>query len=235
MSVSLSSSDVNDSSMVMTFNEHQKINVNLLISNASPIKGTFYVVFRSQDKTSTRLQINVQLSIRKPVLLFSPQMISTNVARGKQKLIDVTITNIGDISAKNFKVNLPNDKRISMASFSTSSNIQYGDEKDGLSIHPNEAALLTVSYTIPAEAQLGELYGVIVVRTNLTVSKIPYTVAITSDDTLNLTIIVKDEYTYFANGAPLVVSAEVKLTNPRRDYFSTKVSHNGTGTINYIL
>ena len=78
---------------------------------------------------------------------------------------------------------------------------------------------------------LGEMSGTIVVNSQLASATLRYKFYITSTQKLNLTFFVKDEYTYFASGAPLVSGAEVRLTNPRRGYSVTRFTTNETGKI----
>jgi hypothetical protein len=51
---------------------------------------------------------------------------------------------------------------------------------------------------------------------------------------MNLTFVIKDEYTYFASGSPLVTGAEVRLVNPNRGYSESRYTLNNTG-MNLVL
>ena len=51
---------------------------------------------------------------------------------------------------------------------------------------------------------------------------------------MNITFVIKDEYTYFASGSPLVTGAEVRLVNPNRGYSESRYTLNNTG-MNFVL
>jgi hypothetical protein len=64
----------------------------------------------------TKPLVNIYLSIRKPELVFEPASLTKNVVRGTQKLLDIKVTNIGDVSARDVTINLPSDAKISLVS-----------------------------------------------------------------------------------------------------------------------
>jgi hypothetical protein len=169
-------------------------------------------------------------------LVFEPASLTKNVVRGTQKLLDIKVTNIGDVSARNVTINLPSDPRISLVSFS---NVGVGNPNDvgysnGLVIPPKGEAGMSLTITIESNAGLGELSGSIAVNTNTTTFWISYKIFITSVRQMNLTFVIKDEYTYFASGSPLVTGAEVRLVNPNRGYSESRYTLNNTG-MNFVL
>ncbi|CAG2220375.1 unnamed protein product [Mytilus edulis] len=94
---------------------------------------------------------------------------------------------------------------------------------------------MSLAVTVESNTPLGELRGAIAVNTNLTTFSLPYAITITSERRLNLTFVIKDEYTYFATGSPLVIGAEVKLVNPRRGYSETRLTYNNTDNFPLIV
>ena len=166
-------------------------------------------------------------------MVFEPTSLTENVVRGTQKLLDIKVTNIGDVSARDVTINLPSDPRISLVSFSNigvwiPSDAGYSN---GLVIHPKGKAGISLTITIESNAGLGEMSGSIAVNTNTTTFWISYKMFITSVRQMNLTFVIKDEYTYFASGSPLVTGAEVRLVNPQRGYSESRYSLNDTGMI----
>ena len=148
-------------------------------------------------------------------------------------MLDIKVTNIGDVSARDVTINLPSDPRISLVSFSNigvwiPSDAGYSN---GLVIHPKGKAGISLTITIESNAGLGEMSGSIAVNTNTTTFWISYKMFITSVRQMNLTFVIKDEYTYFASGSPLVTGAEVRLVNPQRGYSESRYSLNDTGMI----
>ncbi|XP_052075242.1 uncharacterized protein LOC127712685 isoform X3 [Mytilus californianus] len=120
-----------------------------------------------------------------------------------------------------------------MSLFTKGEDVNYANEqmRGSLTIPPLSEAIMSLAITVESNTPLGELRGTIAVNTNLTTFILPYAFTINSERQLNLTFVIKDEYTYFATGAPLVTGAEIKLVNPRRGYSETRFTYNDTGTV----
>ena len=194
-----------------------RIQLDLVIENARPLRGTIYVIFTTPLGTRAQLQVNIRLSIRTPLLLFTPEVLTANIVRGTQRVIDVRIQNTGEVPAENVRLDIPSDPRLSLVSFST-------NETDANGNHVMSAGSdgsFSLAVTIASTESLGQLSGRIAVNTDLTTSYLSYTFYITSIRDLNLTVLVEDEYTYFATDRPLLAGATVVLSNPRRRYSET--------------
>ncbi|VDI49478.1 Hypothetical predicted protein [Mytilus galloprovincialis] len=202
-----------------------------IVTDARPLNGRIYIIFSTLEGTETRLQVNMQFSVRKPLLVFAPTSIRENIVRGTQKILDVQVHNDGEVAAKDVIVSLPNDNRLSLVSFKTVDSLNSNENNDGITISPNEVAMMSLVVTTGLNDGLGEMSGTIVLNTDLTAASLSYRFYITSLSKLNLTISVKDEYTYFASGAPLVSGAEVRLINPRRQYSEKRYTTNETGFV----
>ncbi|KAH3832132.1 hypothetical protein DPMN_105409 [Dreissena polymorpha] len=203
----------------------------LVIRNARPLYGTIYIVFASDHGTTTRLRINIRLSIQKPVLSFLPNSISANILRGTQRFFNIGIKNIGKVAATNIDISLPNDPRITLVSLSLVNSSEDVVTGDKLGIPPDGEAQMTFGVTIGSNAALGEFHGTIYVNSKLTSTPLQYEFFVTSLQRFNLTFTIKDEYTYFAEGSPLVSGAKVSLSNPRRQYAQTFYTTNETGYV----
>ncbi|XP_052073342.1 uncharacterized protein LOC127711354 isoform X2 [Mytilus californianus] len=215
-------------------NSDEMVSFGFQMKDVKPMLKTFYIVFSTTDRTYERLQINVDLSIKKPLLIFEPFAVKDNIIRGTQNILDITIKNIGDIPARDVSIHIPNETKISLMSLSMKGeNVNYANEqlRDSLTIPSLSEAIMSLAITVESNTPLGELRGTIAVNTNLTTFILPYAITITSERRLNLTFVIKDEYTYFATGSPLVIGAEVKLVNPRRGYSETRLTYNNTGAV----
>ncbi|XP_076092310.1 uncharacterized protein LOC143063814 [Mytilus galloprovincialis] len=202
-----------------------------IVTEARPLNGRIYIIFSTPEGTESRLQLNMQFSVRKPLLVFEPTTLRENIVRGTQKILDVQVHNDGEVAAKNVIVSLPNDNRLSLVSFATVDRLNSNENNNGIIIGPNEKAMMSLVVTAGLNDGLGEMRGTIVLNTDLTAASLSYIFYITSLSKLNLTITVKDEYTYFASGAPLVSGAEVRLINPRRQYSEKRYTTNETGFV----
>lgn len=199
------------------------VKFDLVVKDAKPLLGTIYVLFTSQSGTASRLQVRINLSVLRPVIELNPPLIRANIVRGTQKILNINLTNIGEVEAKNIKVSLPNDKRLTLVSFTTSSS-DGSDE-----ILPGQSGLISIAVTTSSTEGLGEMTGTIYINSDLSSKALQYVIYIVSLQMFNVTFTVKDEYTYFAEGAPLVSNAKVRLVNPRRGYSEIKYTTNETG------
>ncbi|VDI20120.1 Hypothetical predicted protein [Mytilus galloprovincialis] len=229
------SEDKTEEAFFMTdLNSDEMVSFGFQMKDVKPMLKTFYIVFSTTDRTYERLQINVDLSIKKPILFFEPNAVKDNIIRGTQNILDITIKNIGDIQARDVNIHIPNESKISLLSLSRKGEtLNYANEqlRDSLTIPALSEAIMSLAVTVESNTPLGELRGTIAVNINLTTFILPYAITITSERRLNLTFEIKDEYTYFATGSPLVIGAEVKLVNPRRGYSETRLTYNDTGAV----
>ena len=146
--------------------------------------------------------------------------------------MDIVLNNDGDVLAKNVILGFPNDPRISVVSISAPNQTQTLDKFD---MPAGSNVSITIAVTTADDAGLGEMTGTIAVNSDLASASLRYKFYITSIQQLDLVFYVKDEYTYFASGSPLVSGAEVRLTNPRRRYSETRYTTNTTGDLYFII
>ena len=196
-----------------------QVHLDLVFENARPLSGTILIIFTSQLGTTTQLQVDIRLSVRTPLLVFTPDRLTANIVRGTQRILDVEMRNDGEVAATNVRLDLPADNRLSLVSFST----DQTDTSDvsGRVIPAGGSGRFSLAVTVPRNESLGELSGSIAINTESTTSHLPYTFYVTSIRNLDLTVRVEDEYTYFAADRPLVAGALVRLTNPRIRYSET--------------
>ncbi|KAL3847724.1 hypothetical protein ACJMK2_018620 [Sinanodonta woodiana] len=230
--VSSTHSNVSFEPFLTTLNNAQEISFDLVVTDAKPLSGTIYVIFASDDGTTARLQVYIRLTIRTPLLVFSPNSISQNIIRGTQMIFEVMLSNQGEVAARNIVTDFPNDQRLSIVSFSNVKD-NSSSTSENITIASGEVATMAIAVTIPQDAGLGEISGTIAVNSELASATIDYVFFITSIRRLNLTFAVKDEYTYFASGAPLVSGAEVRLSNPQRQYSEKRFTTNETGHVTF--
>ena len=195
-----------------------------MVTRARPLSGTINIHFETSDGTRTLLTVRIQLKIQRPLLTFSPSSLSENIIRGTQKLVNIELSNLGEVTARNVQLDLPHDPRLSLVTFSAMN--QTATPPD---LPPRLSASITLAVTTSSDNGLGEMSGVIAVNSDLASATLRYKFYITSIQQLDLVFFMKDEYTYFASGAPLVSGAEVRLINPRQGYSETRYTTNETG------
>ena len=196
-----------------------QVHLDLVLEDVQPLSGVIYVVFTSQSGTTARLLISIRLSVRTPLLVFTPDRLTANIVRGTQRILDVEMRNDGEVAATNVRLDLPADNRLSLVSFSTDQT-DTSDVSNRV-IPAGGIGRFSLAVTVPSTDSLGELRGRIAINTDLTTSYLSYTFYVTSIRDLNLTVRVEDEYTYFAADRPLLAGALVRLTNPRTRFTET--------------
>ncbi|KAH3691277.1 hypothetical protein DPMN_192027 [Dreissena polymorpha] len=79
---------------IAVLNPRVQVHFDLVIRNASPLYGTIYIVFETDKGTTTRLKIDIRLSIQTPVLSILPNSISENIVPGTQRFFNIVIKNM---------------------------------------------------------------------------------------------------------------------------------------------
>ena len=131
--------------------------------------------------------------------------------------------------ATNVMATLPTTSFISLVSFG---NAQQNNEM--LCLESGESAILSILAQTSANQQLGEISVSIVISSSETFSSIPVTLTVSSNLLMNFTVIVEDEYTYFAEGRPLVDDADVTLISYQHNIRATQATDIGNGTTTFI-
>ena len=206
-------------------NPGSKVNYNLTVTADVPLRGSLTIQFSSINGTTASQSVYITLNIRRPQLQLTPISLVGNVERGSQKIFQMNITNVGEVNAQNVNVTLPQDSRLSLISFNVLSRSTVGQ----FDIIPASTALLSIGVTSQNSDPLGEMTGNILISSTLTHKSVPYKFFITSLQKVNLTVRVEDEFTYFADGRPLVSDAQVYLTNPMRSFNERRRTTNSTG------
>ncbi|XP_048252814.1 uncharacterized protein LOC124134850 [Haliotis rufescens] len=214
-----------NTSIIAFLNRGEDTSIDLVLTASSPLRGTIAIVFSTPDGTTARVTVGLQLNVRKPFLVLSPTSLSESVPRRTQKTFQINIKNEGEVSAKSLRVAMPSESRLTMSAFSSETTL---DSADGLDLQPNETAILILTFTTGAADSLGQFTGSVALNSDLFSASIPFTFYVTSQETLNITVRVEDEYTYFATGKPLVSGAVVTLQNPRRGYRQQRTTTNQT-------
>ncbi|XP_048249483.1 uncharacterized protein LOC124117067 [Haliotis rufescens] len=218
-------SSVGSQPLIIFLDKDSEVSIDLILTASRPLRGVIAVVFSTPDGTTARVRIGLQLNVRKPVLVVSPTSLSDSVPRGTQKTFQVNIKNEGEVTAKSLRVTMPSEPRLTMSAYSTTTRIA---SVDGLDLQPNETAILVLTVTTGATDGLGQISGSVALNSDLSSASISYRFYVTSQEKLNITVRVEDEYTYFASDKPLVSGAVVTLRNPRRGYTEQRITTNQT-------
>ena len=136
------------------------------------------------------------------------------------------MTNGGRAEASNVQVLIPDIEFFSFISFGGPHQGE-DDQRNG------QSAKLSILVQTPETQQLGEISASIVITSREVSKAIPIILTVSSDTLMNLTIVVEDEYTYFASGQPLVNNAAVTIINYQLGIRMTKGTDIDNGTLTF--
>ena len=89
----------------------------------------------------------------------------------------------------------------------------------------------------PANQQLGEFTVTVFIASNGVQTALPIDLTVSSDSLMNLTVIVKDEFSFYASGQPLVNDSTITLINDQRSERPVRLTQStefGNGTVEFI-
>ena len=153
---------------------------------------------------------------------------NTRIIRGISRVNEFNVPNIGRTVASDVQSILPNTNLISYISFGSSQ-----QNVGGLRLETGESAILSILIQTPGNQQLGEITASIVITSREVSTTIPIALIVSSNVFVNLTVIVEDEYTYFASGQPLVSNASVTLINYQRGIRISQTTELGNGMVTF--
>ena len=127
------------------------------------------------------------------------------------------IENLGKKNATNLRIDIPKGSGINVIS----SVPEFLSSQSSVD--------LTFLTRVSKNESLGEKYGQILITcTESSYLYISYRIYITSTSTLNLTVIVEDEFTFFAEGNPLVQDSTITMRNRIVDFYNKSQITNGS-------
>lgn len=212
-----------------TLEPGDKVAMDIRLSVSRPVNGFFPIGLNTHQGTTHRVNVNVQIEPILPRFLIDPPSLNTRIIRGRSRVFEFNVTNTGRTVASDVQSLLPNTNIISYISFG---NLQQGELS--LNLEHAESAVLSILVQTPANQQLGEITASIVITSREVSTPIPITLIVSSDVFTNLTVVVEDEYTYFASGQPLVSNAAVTLINRQRGVSIRLTTDADNGTVTFV-
>ena len=151
------------------------------------------------------------------------------MVRGTSKVFEFNVTNLGRTTAHNVRALLPPTNLISFISFGKQQQ-QQNETSETLDLQSGESAMLTIQMQTPPTQLLGEISTAMVISSTEVSKSVPISLIVSSSLLLNLTVIVEDEYTFFADGNPLVGNAIVTIVNYQRNI---RMTNTGNGSVTF--
>lgn len=164
--------------------------------------------------TPVTLTLGINYADLKPVLTASPSSINLNIPRGNQTLVGITIQNTGFADTGTMQVFIPSHPFLTLISPPILS-----------SLAPGGIASISISLNPPADASFGSLTGQFSVSSSIVSRTINFKFDIVSTVLNSLTILVEDEFTYYAEGNPRVADATVTVRNQQTGVQFTKLTN----------
>ena len=203
--------------------------LDIKLSTSQSLSGLFLVVLNSTQGTLLQMVVSVEIESSIPRFLVQPSSLSTRAVRGQSRIFEFNITNVGQTVATAVQPLLPDTDIISFISFG---NLQQGESS--LNLSNGQSAVLSIFVRIEESQELGDIItSVSIVSTQTSVS-IPITLTVSSNLLMNLTVVVEDEFTYFASGQPLVDNAVITLINYQRNIRITMTTDRNNGTATFV-
>lgn len=213
----------------VTLEPGDKVAIDITVAALRPLSVLFPVVLEATSTTTLRLAVNVQIEPILPLFLINPPSVNTRAIRGQSRVLEFNVTNVGRAIAHSVHSILPETNLFSFISFGSPQ-----QSEGNLSLKNGESAALSILVQVPVNQQLGEITATVVIMGREVSKSIQVTLTVSSNVLMNLTVIVEDEYTYFATTQPLVNTATVTLINYQRNLRIVKTTETGNGTVNFL-
>ena len=211
-----------------TLEPGDKVLMDISVTASRPLYGLFIIMMQTHEGAELQITVNIRIEPILPTLSVYPPSVNTRIVRGRSRAFEFNITNTGRTIARNVRSVLPNTNFISLISFG---NMQQSD--GNFSLDSGQSAVLSILAQTPESQQLGEISSRLVVASEEVSVSIPVVLLVSSDIFMNLTVIVEDEYTYFASDQPLVNDATVTLINYQRNLRIAQTTELDNGTVTF--
>ncbi|MBN1127111.1 MAG: hypothetical protein JXA82_19065 [Sedimentisphaerales bacterium] len=169
-------------------------------------------VVRTPEEATAAVRLGVRVRSDVPKLEVSPTSMSTAVVRGQQTLLKLILQNVGSAATAPLNVQLPNVSWMALTSEAVMSPLA-----------PDVQAEVWLSLTPPESLPLGPYSGSLVIAGVQTGATVDFEFQVVSDAKGDLLVRAEDEYTYYAEGEPMVADAGVQVI----DVFTNQVVASG--------
>ena len=157
----------------------------------------------SAEGAAAYLPVNVTIAPKTATLVSNPGTLQSAMVRGERTLVDFDIANVGGAASGPIQLQLPDAPWLSAVS---DTNIP--------SLSPGQTNRVTLSLTPDTNLALQEYDGSVYFAAANTSLNVPFKFRAISDGVGDLHLQIKDEYTFYVAGAPLVSNALVQISDP---------------------
>ncbi|MCP5525484.1 MAG: putative Ig domain-containing protein [Verrucomicrobiales bacterium] len=171
-------------------------------TDVSPPTGLIRLRIESAEDIAAQLAMGIRVEPRVARLIAEPTQLSGGMARGSQRAVFIELANLGAIDSGPITVSLPPAPWLQLAVTNPLP-----------SLPPGETNRIKFLLTPSEELELGDHQGSIVLACPDSWVTVPYSFRVVSEARGDLRVEVSDEYTYYAENAPMVAAATVRLTD----------------------
>ena len=195
-----------------TLQPGEQLAMDIRVAVSRPLRGTFLITVDSAEGTRSTIIASLHIDPILPRLTINSASLNARIVRGRSRVFEFNVTNTGRATAHNMEAAITGGIFLSFLSFG---NMEQGS--GALSLEAGESAIFSILARTSEEQALGVITANILISSNEAFASLPVNLTVSSDSLVNLTVIVEDEYTYFASGRPLVNDAIVTLVNHQRN------------------
>ncbi|MCX6925680.1 MAG: hypothetical protein NT154_21085 [Verrucomicrobia bacterium] len=189
--------------------------------DATVRQSAFTVHLASAEGAMFDLPVNVTVMPLLPQLSAVPAQLSAAMLRGAQTIVQFDVVNLGGAASGPLTVNIPSASWLSVAS-----------PNPLASLEPGATNRVTLLLTPAADLPLGPYNGSLVLSSPGASATIGFQFLNISDLKGHLRVTAVDEYTYYAEGAPRVTNATIRIVDATS---GALVVTTNTGTSGAIL
>ncbi len=182
---------------------HVPLRVRLQALDASVTRGDVQLRITSAEGAFLDVTVHVLVEPLRARLVAAPESLVGGMLIGGQSIVEFQVRNDGGKATGPIAIRLPEVEWL-----------KSGSGAELPSLGPGESARLTLLLTLPTGSRLGEYYGTMALIADEMQLGVPFRFNGISELLGDLKVVVSDEYTYYAEGAPRVAEAQVKLTDP---------------------
>ncbi len=163
--------------------------------------GTARLRVTTQEGPSAVVDLPIHVEALRPQLAATPSALVSGMRRGTQLSVAFEVINQGGLATGPLRVLLPPIPWLTSASTALPS------------LAPGEKTTISLLLTPPADLPLGPYTGSLLVGSDNSQVTIPFTFRCLSDSIGSMQVEVTDEYTFYAEGAPRLTNAVIRLVD----------------------
>lgn len=176
------------------------VNYTVEATDPSVLSGRFSLRVTSNEAPDVVVPIDYSVTPLRASLVVNPGRLSLSAVIGQERFYEFDVTNTGGKESGNVEVFIPDVDWFRVASPKTIPSLQ-----------PGESSTVTLRLAAPDSLVPQRFTGQLELFAPNALVRVPTTVNVVSETTTTLSVLVEDEYTYFAEDTPPLAGATVSI------------------------